>query len=183
MKLLRANVRDPDVAQGDLYSLAACNRAGCSRLLDMFEEFGIQDLDFLAEHILSSSERAMRSRIRALPAGEYRHSMRIDGYDEALDLRCQLNIDDAAGQIGIDFQGTSGTSAFGINVPVTYTRAYASFGVRCVVGPEIPEQRRIAEHHPGDCPEGLLAERSFPGRGRRSSCHRADATRCGARMP
>ena len=40
--------------------------------------------------------------------------------------------------IDIDFTGTSPISIYGINVPVTYTQAYASFGVRCVVGGSIP---------------------------------------------
>jgi N-methylhydantoinase B len=40
--------------------------------------------------------------------------------------------------IDIDFAGSSPTSNAGINVPLAYTEAYASFGVRCVVGNDIP---------------------------------------------
>ena len=40
--------------------------------------------------------------------------------------------------ISIDFSGTSPVSGYGINVPLTYTDAYASFGVRCIVGGDIP---------------------------------------------
>ena len=29
-------------------------------------------------------------------------------------------------------------SAYGINVPVCYTEAYASFGVKCIVAPKVP---------------------------------------------
>ena len=42
------------------------------------------------------------------------------------------------GTIRIDWDGTSPMSPRGINVPVTYTRAYSSFGVRCIVGSEVP---------------------------------------------
>ena len=136
IRLVRANVRDPDVAQGDLYSLAACNRAGCERLAAMMSEFGLDSLDRLAEMIVSVSRRAMLERVRALRPGTYRNHMRIDGYDHDLDLACALTVSGEG--IRIDFDGTSPMSHRGINVPLTYTRAYASFGVRCVVGSEIP---------------------------------------------
>ena len=136
IRLLRANVRDPDVAQGDLYSLAACNRTGCERLAAMMAEFGLDSLDPLAKMVVSASRRAMLERIRALRPGTYRNHMRIDGYDHDLDLACTLTVSDDG--IHIDFDGTSPMSPRGINVPLTYTRAYASFGVRCVVGSEVP---------------------------------------------
>ena len=136
MRMVRANVRDPDVAQGDLYSLAACNRTGGERLIAMMREFGLDSLDELAEMILTASRRAMLDRIRALKPGTYRHRMTIDGYDRDLELVCALTV--SGDGIRIDFTGTSPMSPFGINVPETYTRAYGSFGVRCVVGSEVP---------------------------------------------
>ena len=136
MRMVRANVREPDVAQGDLYSLAACNEAGCERLVAMMTEFGLDSLDELAEMIVSTSRRAMLERIRALRPGTYRHRMTIDGYDQDVDLVCTLTV--SPDGIRIDWDGTSPMSPYGINVPETYTRAYASFGVRCVVGSEVP---------------------------------------------
>ena len=136
MRMVRANVRDPDVAQGDLYSLAACNRTGCERLIAMMTEFELDSLDGLAEMIITASRRAMLERIRALRPGTYRHRMTIDGYDHDLELVCTLTV--SRDGIRIDFDGTSPMSPYGINVPGTYTRAYGSFGVRCVVGSEVP---------------------------------------------
>ncbi len=136
IRLVRANVRDPDVAEGDLYSLAACNRTGCERLTAMMAEFGLDSLNSLAEMIVSTSRRAMLARIRALRRGTYRNHMRIDGYDHDLDLACALTVHRDG--IRIDFDGSAPMSPRGINVPLAYTRAYASFGVRCVVGSEIP---------------------------------------------
>ncbi len=136
MRMVRANVREPDVAQGDLYSLAACNETGGERLIAMMKEFGLDSLDGLAEMILTASRRAMLDRIRALKPGTYRHRMTIDGYDQDLELVCALTV--SRDGIHIDFTGTSPMSPYGINVPETYTRAYGSFGVRCVVGSEVP---------------------------------------------
>ena len=136
MRMVRANVREPDVAQGDLYSLAACNETGCERLAAMMTEFGLDSLDDLADKIITASRRAMLERIRALRPGTYRHRMMIDGYDRDVEFVCTLTV--SPDGIAIDFDGTSPQSPYGINVPDTYTRAYASFGVRCVVGSEVP---------------------------------------------
>jgi len=136
MTLIAANVRDPLVAEGDLYSLTACNDTGAAQLLEMMDDFGIDSMEEVGDWILATSRRAMLDEIRALPPGEYRNRMRIDGYDEPVDLVCRVTIGSSG--IDIDFAGTSPTSRAGINVPLPYTEAYASFGVRCVVGNDIP---------------------------------------------
>ena len=62
--------------------------------------------------------------------------MTVDGYDEPIELAVTLTI--APDGILADFSGTSGASRFGINVPLIYTKAYACYGLKCVVAPEIP---------------------------------------------
>jgi N-methylhydantoinase B len=136
MAIIARNVRDPVVAEGDLYSLAACNDTGAAQLVEMLEDFSLPGLEQPGREILTLSERAMLDEIAALPAGDYDHRMRIDGYDEPVDLVCRVSI--AASGIHVDFAGTSSESPFGINVPLPYTEAYASFGVRCMVGNDIP---------------------------------------------
>ena len=136
LAMVRANVREPVQVEGDLYSLAACNETGCKRLVAMMEEFDLDDLGPLAEQIIAASERAMLEEIRALPFGTYRNAMRIDGYERPIDLVAAMTISESG--IDVDFSGTSPISARGINVPHTYTQAYASFGVRCVVGGAVP---------------------------------------------
>ncbi len=154
MRMVRANVREPDVAQGDLYSLAACNETGCERLVAMMTEFGLDSLDDLAEMIVTASRRAMLDRIRALRPGTYRHRMTIDGYDKDLELVCALTA--TPDGIRIDWDGTSPMSPYGINVPETYTRAYASFGVRCVVGSEVPNNAGSLSAITVTAPRGCL---------------------------
>jgi N-methylhydantoinase B len=136
MAIIAANVRDPVVAEGDLYSLAGCNDSGARQLLEMLDDFGLGGLEDPARDIIEASRRAMREEIARLPKGEYHNRMRIDGYDRPVNLVCRVTI--GAQTIAVDFTGTSQESPFGINVPLPYTEAYASFGVRCVIGNEIP---------------------------------------------
>lgn len=136
LNLIKANVRDPLTAEGDLYSLTACNDMGGRQLLEMMVDFGLGSLVDVGEHILVTSESAMADEIRQLPNGQYKNQMRIDGYDSAVDLVALLEVGDTT--IRVDFAGSSVRSPLGINVPLPYTEAYASFGVRCVVGNDIP---------------------------------------------
>ena len=136
LEIVRANVREPIQVEGDLYSLTACNEIGCRRLVEMMIEFDLDDVEALGRHIVENSNKAMLEEIGKLPRGTWRNSMRIDGYDKEVDLVATLTI--AEDGIFVDFDGTSPVSNFGINVPLTYTQAYASFGVRCIVGPTVP---------------------------------------------
>ena len=152
--IVRANVREPTQLEGDFYSLAACNEVGCRRLVETMDGFGIDDLDAIADYIVDTSHRAMLREIAALPAGSWRHAMRIDGYEAPVDLVATLTVGDSG--IDIDFDGTSGVSDFGINVPLPYTQAYATFGVRCVVGAEIPNNAGSLAAVRVAAPEGCI---------------------------
>lgn len=136
MRLVMANVRDPATAEGDLHSLAACNHAGARALVTLLAAFDLDQLDPIGAEILTRSRAGMRDAIAALPPGTWRHAMAIDGYDAPLELRCAVTIDHD--RIHVDFAGSAPASRFGINVPIAYTEAYASFAVRCLVGSDIP---------------------------------------------
>jgi N-methylhydantoinase B len=136
MAMIRANTRLPVDTEGDVYSLAACNDVGCRRLVDMMSEFGLADLDRLAEHICERSREAVLAEVGALPKGTWRNEMTVDGYEEPVTLAATTTIHD--GGIHVDYAGTSPVSGRGINVPLAYTTAYTVFGLGCVVAARIP---------------------------------------------
>ncbi len=134
--IVGANVREPVQVVGDLHSLATCNDVGCRRLVEMMDEFAIEDLETVAAHILDRSEAATLEAIGRLKPGTYRYSMRVDGLEKPIDLVAAMTV--GPDGIDVDFTGTSGISSYGINVPYCYTEAYATFGVRCIVAPSVP---------------------------------------------
>ena len=160
MEILRANVRDPRAAEGDLHSLTACNQAGAESLLATMEEFGMNSLEAAADWIIAHSRDAMLEEIRKLPFGTWHNEMRIDGYDEPVDLVCTLSIGEDG--IDVDFAGSSLVCAHGINVPLTYTQAYASFGVRCVIGNDVPNNAGSLEVVRVTAPEGCILNAPRP---------------------
>ncbi|HVL55499.1 MAG TPA: hydantoinase B/oxoprolinase family protein, partial [Burkholderiaceae bacterium] len=136
LEIIRKNVRDPVQVIGDLMALVACNDTGRFRLAAMLDEFALGDLQALASHVFEATEHAMRQALAQVPAGTYRNEMTIDGYDRPVDLKLTMTVE--RDRIVLDFAGTSPQSPFGINVPLCYTAAYASFGIKCAIAPTVP---------------------------------------------
>ncbi|MCC7428750.1 MAG: hydantoinase B/oxoprolinase family protein [Alphaproteobacteria bacterium] len=160
LDIVRANVREPVQVVGDIYGLIACNDIGAKRLLDMMGEFGLSSLDDLAEFVIGASHAAKVAAIRELPKGTWRNEMRIDGYEAPVDLRCAVTITDK--EVIVDFDGTSPSSPFGINVPYCYTEAYTSFGVNCVIAPSIPNNAGSLEVVKVLAPPGCIVNALHP---------------------
>jgi N-methylhydantoinase B len=160
MAIIRANSRAPEMVDGDVHSLAACNERGAHRLIEMMNEFDLDDLEELGNHVIDRSREAMLRLIEDLPHGTWHNSMRIDGVDQPLDLTVALTI--ANDGIDIDFDGTSPQSTWGINVPLAYTVAYTSFGIRCIVGPDIPNNTGSLGVISVTAPEGSILNAPHP---------------------
>ncbi len=157
---LRAGTRLPVELEGDVYSLCACNDAGVRRLTQMMDEFALDSIDPLATFILDSSHRATLAEIAKLPGGTYRAEIWSDGYERPVRLAASMVVGMDA--ITVDFDGTSGLSGRGINVPAAYTRAYASFGIKCVVAPDIPNNSASLAPFRMVIPEGCILNAPRP---------------------
>jgi N-methylhydantoinase B len=159
---IRAGSRLPVELEGDVYSLCACNDAAAVRLGSTLDEFGQDSLDPLAEFIFESSLRATVAEIAKLPRGTYGAEIRSDGYEAPVTLRAAMIIGPDA--IDVDYTGTSGLSSRGINVPPAYCRAYASFGIKVVVAPEVPNNWASLAPFRMHIPQGCIlnAPRPYP---------------------
>ena len=136
LDIVRANVREPEQVEGDLHALVACNAVGARRLQQLLREFGLADLQAQGDYIIERSAQAMREALKDWPKGTWHNHMTVDGYDTPVQLHAAVTITDE--EILVDFAGTSGTVPRGINVPKAYTDAYTSFGIRCLVGADVP---------------------------------------------
>jgi N-methylhydantoinase B len=136
VRILRANVREPNQVVGDFYSLAACNEVGHRRLVDMMKEIGLSSLDRLGDFIFSRTRDAMLERIKALPKGSWSNELVTDGYDAPVKLAAKVSVRDD--HVEVDFTGTDPMSRWGINCPIIYSKAYACYALKCVVAPDIP---------------------------------------------
>jgi N-methylhydantoinase B len=157
---LRAGSRLPVELEGDVYSLCTCNEVGARRLVAMMDEFGLDRLDPLADFIFDSSLGATRAAIARLPRGTWQAEIRSDGYEAPVTLRAAMTI--GADSIDVDFAGTSGLSSRGINVPPAYSRAYACFGIKVVVAPDVPNNWASLAPFRMAIPEGSILNAPRP---------------------
>lgn len=160
INIIRHNVREADQVIGDLHSLAACNEVGHRRLMDMMDEFTLTSLDALRDFIFENSRRATLERLAELPAGTYRNEMTVDGYGDPVHMKVALDV--SKDGIHADFNGTSGTSPLGINVPLNYTKAYSCYGLKCALAPEIPNNHASLEPFTASAPEGSILNAIHP---------------------
>ncbi len=162
LEMVRWNVREPLQLEGDLFSLIACNRTGAERLLAMMDEFDLEDLDALGEEIIERSREATLAAIAELPKGTYKHRLTMDGYDEPITLVAAMTVSGSG--IHVDFTGTSPASNHGINVVLNYTAAYTSFGLKCIVAKDVPNNAGSLAPLTVSAPEGsiLNVQRPWP---------------------
>ena len=161
--IIRHNVRTPDEVMGDLAAQVSSGRVGAERLRILCDRHGLDDIDALADEIISRSERAARDSIRKLEGGTYRGESRFDipGGAEIV-LKCALTVDADAGDILVDFAGSSEASPHGVNVVLNYTHAYSAFAIRSTLDPDLPNNHGSLKPIRVTAPEGSIVNAKYP---------------------
>ena len=160
INIIRNNVRESGQVIGDLYSLSSCNDTGHRRLMDMMDEFAIDDLQELRDFIFDNSLDATLEHLKALPAGACENEMTVDGYDEPVTLKLRLEVNGDG--VLADYAGTSGLSARGINVPLIYTTAYTCYALKCALAPQIPNNHASLSPFRVTAPENCILNALHP---------------------
>jgi N-methylhydantoinase B/oxoprolinase/acetone carboxylase alpha subunit len=160
LRMIRANVRQPRMVEGDVLSYVTTNEAAGRRLVKMLGEFGETGLEELADWIFERSRNAMIAEIKKLPRGTFENEFVLDGYNRPVKLKAALTIGED--EITVDYAGSDPASPHGINVVLNYCKAYSAFGVRCVVGPRIPNNAGSLAPIVVKAPEGSIVNVKHP---------------------
>ena len=160
LALLRANVRAPDEVLGDLHAQVVANEVGGQQLVAFLQEFGLGDIEELAEVIVARSEAAMRERIAALPDGAYRYELVCDGFEDPIHIRATVTI--RGDGLAVDYAGSSPQVRHGINVAFNYTHAYTTYALKCAISPDVPNNEGSFRPVSVAAPEGCILNARFP---------------------
>jgi len=152
--IIRGNVRTPEEVMGDLHAQVTANGVGARRLVELMSEFELDELAPIADEIISRTETAMRKAISDLPDGAYENVLVCDGWDDPIEIKCQVRI--KGDEVEIDFTGTADEAKFGINVPLSYATAYATYGLKIVICPDVPNNEGSFRPIRVIAPEGCL---------------------------
>ncbi|MEL7348927.1 MAG: hydantoinase B/oxoprolinase family protein, partial [Pseudomonadota bacterium] len=160
LDILAANSRTPEEVLGDIHSQIVGNAVGARQLLGFLDEFGLADIEGLADAIVARSEAAMRAAIAALPDGTYPYALEIDGFEAPIRLACSIEI--AGERLVVDFEGSSDAVPLGVNVALNYTRAYTTYGIKCAISPEVPNNEGAFRPVEIRAPEGSILNAKRP---------------------
>jgi N-methylhydantoinase B len=162
-EIIRRNVRTPEHVAGDLAAQVAAGRVGAERLNALCDRHGLDDVEALSAAVLDRSEQATRESIRRLRAGTFHGESVFDvPGGQQVTLRCAVTVDSAAGEMLIDFAGSSPEAAIGINVVLNYTAAYANFAVRACLDPDLPNNWGSLLPVKVTAPEGSIVNCRYP---------------------
>lgn len=159
-RLIKQNVRTPELVEGDLRAQVGGNEVGGAKLLEFMEEYGFASLAPLSEAILSTSERAMRAAIAELPSGTFHHEIRMDGFDEPITVKIAVTV--TGSDVYVDYAGTSPQCERGINVPFAYCVAYTTYPLKCAISPHVPNNEGSFRPVHIRAPEGCILNCQFP---------------------
>ncbi|MEP0522174.1 MAG: hydantoinase B/oxoprolinase family protein [Hyphomicrobiales bacterium] len=162
LSIITTNSRIPLEARGDILSLLSCNDTGVARLMELLREFDIESLETIADFIFERSRSGTLAALAKVPNGTFENMLSLDGYDSPIVLKAAMVISDDC--IVVDLAGSSPSISRGINCPLNYSVAYASFGIRALIAGHIPNNAASLEAFEIKAPPGLIvsAERPAP---------------------
>jgi N-methylhydantoinase B len=172
--MLRTNIRLPDLVLGDMDAQIAAARIGAQRYVELIELHGLPTIVAASDEMFDSSERKMRSAIRALPDGDYSATAMLDGYLDDTnpvrkDLPIKVTIQKRGDAVTVDLTGTAPqVSDRPINMPLEGTVDCAIWlSIRSVlldtaVHGWIPQNSGLVRPIEIVAPPGTLANPIFP---------------------
>ncbi|MBM3451463.1 MAG: hydantoinase B/oxoprolinase family protein, partial [Armatimonadetes bacterium] len=160
-RLLRANVRVPDMVMGDVHAIVGAERLGAARLDEFLGDYGAEAFHVLGDEILYRSEQAMRNALRALPDGRWSYALDADGYKKPLHLA--VTVKKSGDEVHFDFTGSSPQFAdASINCVTNCTFADTFYPMKCSLTPEIPNNEGLFRPIKLFAPEGCVVNTTFP---------------------
>ncbi len=160
--MIRWNVRTPDQVIGDIRSQVSANHVCSEKICQMLEENGLENLDDLADQIISFTEKSMRSMIEKVPDGVYPAQGIIEQMKEKEDIIINAKIRINGSDIVVDLDGSSGQVKWGGNVVYNFTYAYVFMAIKSIFAPDIPNNEGCARPITLIAPEGTVVNCRFP---------------------
>ena len=93
-------------------------------------------------------------------------------------MKSAVTIDPDAGEILVDFTGSTPQTNSGINVVLNYTHAYSTFAIRCCLNPELPNNTGSLAPIKVHAPKGSILNCRVSGAGRTPATSSACMCRC-----
>ncbi len=161
--IIGRNVRTPRAIFGDLAAQVSSGKIAGERLNALCDRYDMENFDEVSSEIIERSRSATKEAIRELQAGTYHGETSFDvPGGEVITLKTAVTVDPVQGEVTIDFDGSSPPSKAGINVVMAYTHAYATFAVRSLLNPDLPNNAGSLDPIKVKAPKECIINAQYP---------------------
>lgn len=165
LDLLRANVRLPRMALGDLRAGMAAVSIGERGVQELCRRYGRGALRAATDSLLDQGERLSRAEIAKMPNGVYEAEDAIDGdgiTDDPIPIRVKVTVEDE--RVEVDFAGTSSQVAGPINCARGALESGCKTIFRAITAPQAASNEGAFRPFAVHCPDGTVftAQRPAP---------------------
>lgn len=139
--IIRINVRNPELAMGDLRAQVGASKAGEKRLQEMIEKYGLNTFLGAVEAIFDQSEASARGQLRAIPDGVYEAESFLDddGVSRGERVPIKVKVIVSGDQMTVDLTDVSPQVKGYYNSGPSTGLAAAQVAFKCLVaGTELP---------------------------------------------
>ncbi|WP_152095388.1 hydantoinase B/oxoprolinase family protein [Rhizobium dioscoreae] len=139
LRIIRENVRLPEVAIGDLTAQVATVRVAARRMGELAHKYGTDVVEAAFNHLLSVSEKQARAAITALPDGIYEAEDIIDGDGVTTDpISVKVAVTISGDRLTADFTGCPPAVAGPINCAAGALQSAVRTIFKALVAPQAP---------------------------------------------
>ena len=139
LRIIRENVRLPDIAIGDLTAQVATVRVAARRMDELARKYGVDVVEAAFDHLLTVSEKQACAAIAALPDGTYEAEDIIDGDGVTTDpIAVRVAVTIAGDQLTADFTGCPPAVAGPINCAAGALQSAVRTIFKALVAPQAP---------------------------------------------
>jgi N-methylhydantoinase B len=138
-ELILANVRTPEERSGDLWAQVAANTRGTVRLQEISKNYGLDQVAFYMQELLSYTERMTRQLLEDLPDGSYDYVDYLD--DDGIEddpVPIAVNITIAGDQATVDFSNSGTQRSGSVNAVFAITLSAVYYVFRCLIRLDVP---------------------------------------------
>ena len=160
ISFLQENLREPNETLGDIRAQFAAYDLAQTKLLNLLQQEGIDDLISVTDAILSCSELSMRKMLEAIPDGECTDQVTADGFEKPLTICCSIK--KTGSDILVDYAGTDPQIDKPINSVYNFTFAYSAYAIKCAFDPNSPNNDGGLRPLTLLAPEGSLVNPTRP---------------------
>lgn len=160
IRILRQNVRKPEMVMGDLQAQYSANAVGAKRLIAFMDEYQFDDLSELAGVVQERAEQAMRDAIRAIPDGTYSHTIEFDSVGHPLVFTAHVSV--RGDELGVAWEAPPQVERGAINSTMNYTAAHTAYALKCILTPEVPSNAGCFAPIRVTAPEGTVLNCRYP---------------------